>query len=107
MNQDKTKQLICANVNPSVQKCPGKTGPSQTGLDNEVSLSANSVLDLAVDSTELVAQDLLLLGNHFLDLANKLIEVLLHGLGSTSLVATLGNDLGVVGGTTTVPGEEL
>jgi hypothetical protein len=70
-------------------------------------LSADSVLDLAVDGTELVAQDLLLLGQDFLDLAYELVETVLDGTGSTSLVAALGEDLGVVGRTTTVPGKEL
>ena len=40
------------------------------------------------------------------DAANALIDSGLLSL-DTSLVATLGNDLGVVGGTTTVPGEKL
>lgn len=54
-----------------------------------------------------MAQDLLLLGQDFLDLADELIETVLDGTGSTSLVAALGEDLGVVGRTTTVPGKEL
>lgn len=86
---------------------PKGTGPSQTGLDQLSTLSADSVLDLAVDGTELVAQDLLLLGQDFLNLADKLIQTVLDGTGSTGLVAALGKDLGVVGRTTAVPGEEL
>lgn len=70
-------------------------------------LSADSVLDLAVDGTELVAQDLLLLGQDFLNLADELIETVLDGTGGASLVSALGEDLGVVGRATTVPGEEL
>lgn len=70
-------------------------------------LSADSVLDLAVDGTELVAQDLLLLGQDFLNLADELVKAVLDGTGGSSLVATLGEDLGVVGRTTTVPSEEL
>lgn len=88
-------------------KMPKGTGPSQTGLDHLSTLSADSVLDLAVDGTKLMAQNLLLLGQDFLNLADKLIETVLDGTGSTSLVPTLGEDLGVVGRTTTVPGEEL
>jgi hypothetical protein len=39
------------------------------------------------------------------DVANALLD---SGLGiGTNLVTTLGNDLGVVGGTTTVPGQKL
>jgi hypothetical protein len=86
---------------------PKRTGPSQTEPDHLSTLSADSVLDLAVDGTELVAQDLLLLGQDFLNLADKLIETVLDGTGKTGLVTALGEDVGVVGRTTTVPGEEL
>lgn len=76
---------------------PVRIGPSQTGLDHVSTLSADSVLDLAIDSTELVAQDLLLLSQDFLNLVNELIETILDGAGGTGLVAALGEDLGVVG----------
>lgn len=76
---------------------PVRIGPSQTGLDHVSTLSADSVLDLAVDSTKLVAQDLLLLSQDFLNLVNELIETILDGTGGIGLVAALGKDLGVVG----------
>lgn len=82
-------------IHPS--KMPVRIGPSQTGHDHVSTLSADSVLDLAVDSTKLVAQDLLLLSQDFLNLVNELIETILDGTGGTGLVAALGEDLGVVG----------
>lgn len=86
---------------------PIRTGLSQTDLGHVYTLSAHSVLELAVDGTELVAQDLLLLGQNFLNLADDLVQAVLDGDGGSGLVTTLGEDLGVVGGTTTVPSEEL
>lgn len=82
-------------IHPS--KMPVRIGPSQTGLDHVSTLSADSVLDLTVDSAELVAQDLLLLSQDFLNLVHELIEMILDGTGGTGLVAALGKDLGVVG----------
>ena len=76
---------------------PVRIGPSQTGLDHVSTLSADSVLDLTVDSAELAAQDLLLLSQDFLNLVHELIETILDGTGGTGLVATLRKDLGVVG----------
>jgi len=64
-------------------------------------LSGNSVLDLAVDSAKLLVHDLL-------GVVDKVVDVLLDVInGSTGLVATLGDNVGVVGRTTTVPGEKL
>lgn len=76
---------------------PVRIGPSQTGLDHVSTLSADSVLDLTVDSAEFAAQDLLLLSQDFLNLVHELIETILDGTGDSSLVAALGKDLGVVG----------
>ena len=78
-------------IHPS--KMPVRIGPSQTGLDHVSTLSADSVLDLTVDSAELVAQDLLLLSQDFLNLVHELIETILDGTGGTGLVAALGKDL--------------
>lgn len=65
-------------------------------------LSDNSVLDLAVDGAELAVQHLLgLVGNA----AEAVLDVLQNG--RASLVAAVGEDLGVVGRATTVPGKEL
>lgn len=66
-------------------------------------LCRDSILDLAVDSAELLVEGLLSLID---DAANALID---SGLLSrdTSLVTTSGKDLSVIGGTTTVPGKKL
>lgn len=63
-------------------------------------LSRDSVLDVAVNSAELSVSSLL-------GMVDKVHEILHAVVGSASLVAALGNDLGVVGRTTTVPGKEL
>lgn len=52
---------------------------------------------MAVDSAQLLVQNLLSIGNHVVDFFG----------GALGLVATLGNDFAVVGRTTTVPGEDL
>jgi hypothetical protein len=67
-------------------------------------LDDNSLLDLAVDGTELLVDNLLRLVDKTADAA---LNVLGGGAGRAGLVATLGEDLGVVGRATTVPGEEL
>ena len=46
--------------------------------------------------------------HNLLGVVDELVDVVLEVLdGGTSLVATLGDNLGVVGGTTTVPGQKL
>lgn len=57
----------------------------------------NSILDLAVDGTELLIGKLLGLGDQIVDLGSE-------GLG---LVATLGNNVRVVRRATAVPGQDL
>jgi hypothetical protein len=56
-------------------------------------------LDLAVDGAELLSEQLL-------GLVDKSVKAILDVLAA-SLVAAMGNDLSVVRGTATVPGEEL
>jgi hypothetical protein len=65
-----------------------------------MNLHDDSVLNLAVDSTELLSE-LLGLVDEIIKLVLKLV------LEGSNLVSTLGNDLTVVGGATTVPGKEL
>lgn len=61
----------------------------------------DSILDLAVDGTELVVQ-------HLLGVLDDAANAVLHVLnGRTSLVTALGDDLSVVGRATAVPGKEL
>lgn len=77
-------------------------GSSLTRPEQLSNLCGNSVLDLAVDGTELLVEGLLGILN---DAANTVLDSVLDA--AAGLVATTGNNLGVVGGTTTVPGEEL
>lgn len=65
-------------------------------------LCGNSILDLAVDGTELLVEGFLGILN---DAADAVLDSVLDA--AADLVATAGDDVGVVGGTTTVPGEEL
>jgi hypothetical protein len=67
--------------------------------DNEPDLCNNSILDLAVDSAELLRKQLL-------SLVHQAVEAVLDGVGA-GLVATVGDDLRVVARATTVPGKEL
>lgn len=60
-------------------------------------LCDNGILDVAVDGTKFQVHDLLGFDDQF-------VNLVADGLG---LVTTLGNDVGVVGGATTVPGEDL
>lgn len=56
-------------------------------------------MNLAVDSTQLLVEKLLSITD---DLADTVLDLVFTGL-----VATLGDDVGVVRGTTTVPGKQL
>lgn len=85
-------------IHPSV--CPCEESRHRRGLSWLSTLSRNSVLDLAVDSTHLLVEGLLSVTEQFL-------ETLLNTSLGGNLVATLRNNLRVVGRTTTVPGEEL
>lgn len=64
-----------------------------------LNLCNSSILNLAVDRTKLLSE-------HLLSLVNESLEAVLDR-GSPGLVATLGDNLGIVGGTTAVPGKEL
>ena len=77
-------------------------GSSLTRPKQLSNLCGNSVLDLAVDGTELLVEGLLGILD---DAADTVLDSVLDS--AASLVATASKDLGVVGGTTTVPGEEL
>jgi len=69
-------------------------------LPQAADLSNKSILDLAVDGTELLGE--------FLGLVDHLVKGhLSRGMLGRSVVATLGDDVTVVGGTTAVPGKEL
>lgn len=61
-------------------------------------LSHQGILDMAVDGTKLLTK--------VLSLVDHLVKGDL-GCTSSSVVATVGNNLRVVGGTTAVPGKEL
>ena len=78
--------------------------PSQTGPGPRSTLDDNCLLDLAVDGTELLIDDLLGLVDETADASLNIFD---SGASGAGLVATLGEDLSVVGGATTVPGEEL
>ena len=62
-------------------------------------LCNNGILDLTVDSSKLLSEQLL-------GLVDQPVKAVLNVV-TAGLVATLGDDLGVVAGTTTVPGEKL
>lgn len=94
--------MICA-VNPS-SKCPCAESRHRRDLVLRSTLDDNSLLDLAVNGTELLVDNLLRLVDETADAA---LNVLGGGAGGAGLVATLGENLGVVGRATTVPGEEL
>lgn len=64
-------------------------------------LCDNGILNLAVDGTKL-------LGEQLFGLVNQTLNAVLDAvLGRRDLVATAANNVGVVLGTTTVPGKEL
>lgn len=94
--------MICACVNPS-SHMPELLGLLLTDPQQPSNLCRDSILDLAVDSAELLVEGLLRVID---DAANALIK---SGLLSrdTSLVPTFGKDLGVIGGTATVPSQKL
>lgn len=76
-------------------------------------LSRNGILDLAVDSAELLVKSLLgvveLIVDGIAGLLDEVVDLLLRQkvlLGS-SLVTSLGHNLGVVGRATTVPSKKL
>ena len=58
-------------------------------------------MDLAVDSTQLLVEKLLSIAD---DLADTVLDLVAD---TADLVSTLGDNLGVVGRTTTVPGKQL
>jgi hypothetical protein len=102
---DKTKEnKKCACVNPFIQM-PELLDPSQTGPEQASNLCRNSILDLAVDSTHLPVDGLLSLLNDVVDAVLNIVDAVLDI--DAGLVTTIGKDLGVVGRTTTVPGQKL
>lgn len=90
------------NVRSTIPYLKKKTKSSDLSLESTSSdLCDDGILDLAVDGTKL-------LGEQLFGLVNETLNTVLDAvLGRGDLVATAANDVGVVLGTTTVPGKEL
>lgn len=74
------------------------TGSAMLKSETHNDLSHQGILDMAVDGTKLLTK--------VLSLVDHLVKGDLR-CTSSSVVATVGNNLGVVGGATAVPGKEL
>lgn len=79
--------------------------PSLTGPKQASNLCRNSILDLAVDSTHLPLDGVLSLLNDVVNTVLNIVDAVFDI--DAGLVTAIGNDLGVVGRASTVPGQKL